>query len=114
MKTKNFDYFAYIDSIMKKLKLSPDADDSTKTHIRTLVEDMVDDRIVELVLSAFTPTDYEKVEQLLKENPEMDSNEAILLVSESIDGMPERLDKGLEGLRDEFIHYSDFADKVIK
>lgn len=106
-------YFGYIDSIMNGLKLSPTMSDQMKLQVRQMVEEMVDDRIMETIISLFGKEEYDAVDEILRENPDIDENEALFFVADTISELPEYLTKMLESLKEEFLDYGYLNESVL-
>ncbi|MBI2464171.1 hypothetical protein HYV57_04400 [Candidatus Peregrinibacteria bacterium] len=106
-------YFVYIDSIMNGLKLSPAMTEQAKLQVRQMVEDMVDDRIMETIISLFGKEEYDAVDEILRENLDIDENEALFIVADTISELPEYLTKTLESMKEEFLDYGYLNESVL-
>ncbi|MBI5755145.1 hypothetical protein HZA41_02920 [Candidatus Peregrinibacteria bacterium] len=111
---KGFDYFSYIDQIMRDLKLPENTPEENRQKIRALVEELVDDRIIQIVLSMFDKKKFDMMDEMMKKNSDMDESEALFIVADTIADLPLKLDRALDGLRDEFTHYGDLYPQVKK
>lgn len=109
---KGFDYFSYIDRIMLDLKLPENTPDENRQKIRALVEELVDERIIEIVLSLFDKKEFDMMDEMMKQQPDMDESEALFMVADTIIDLPEKLSRALDGLREEFTHYGDLAPAI--
>lgn len=111
-KTKSpFDYYQLLEEVYQSLGLEK-ASEEQKTQIMSLIEERVEERLIETVMSAFGKEDYEIMEAIMEKKPEIDPLDVIIETAAHKEGLPQKIEKEIEQLKKEFTHLNEVYEKA--
>ena len=112
-KPKYFDMDKFIDSIIEDMKLEK-ANTLVLKDIREMIAERLADRLITTVFRAFTEREIQLSQQMVKDHPEIDEMDAIMIVAKDVKGLDEEIERQIESLYSELVYDADKIEEAIK
>lgn len=112
-KTQYFNPTEFGDRVIQDMNLG-EVSPETLEALHEQIEKMLTERILDTVIDAFTKRDLELFEKMLEDHPELDEIDALMVLSTSIDGLKEKLERAINSLYLELVGEAEMVERAMK
>ena len=102
-KPQYFDSKVFVDKVMRDCNFG-EIDDKTREALEEGIQRRLAERIVATLIDSFTEREFALLEKVIESHPELDDIDAIMLISNEIPNLQERLEKAIMDLYEEMTY----------
>lgn len=111
-KPQYFDVEAFVDDVLAAMNLG-DVPEEKLEEMRSRIAVRLSDRIMATTLGAFKKREMMLFESMLKDHPELDELDVIMLIAHQIDGLKEQLEDEINSLFAELTYAASRVDRIL-
>lgn len=116
MATKKVQYLdvnAFVDDVIAAMKLGKVAA-PVLVELREALADRLADRIMNTIISSFGDREMKMYENVLKDHPELDELDGLMVVAPNIDGLSDKVERNINSLYQELIYDADKIEEAMR
>jgi hypothetical protein len=102
-KPQYFDPKFFVDKVMNDVDFG-EIDQKTRSALEEGIQRRLAERIVAAIIDGFNEREFVLLENVIENHPELDDIDAIMLISNDIPNLKDRLEKAITDLYDEMVY----------
>ncbi|MCA9373961.1 MAG: hypothetical protein R3B71_02305 [Candidatus Gracilibacteria bacterium] len=111
-KVQYLDVDAFVSDVLEAMKLG-DVPAPVLVELRETIADRLADRIMNTILSSFGDKEMKMYENVLQDHKELDELDALMIISQNIDGLPDKIERNINSLYEELIYNADKIEEAM-
>ena len=112
-KPNYFDVEKFVAEVIDAMKLG-NVTTPVLMELRSAIETRLSDRIMATIVNAFTDRDMNMFQNALKDHPEIDEIDALMMIAPNIEGLNEKMEKNINSLYSELVYDAEKIDEAMK
>lgn len=112
-KTKYFDVERFVSEVIRDMKFGKIAA-PVEMELRGVIEAQLGDRIMATIINSFQEKEMQLFNNILKDHPELDEIDAVMMVAPNVPGLSEKLERNINSLYRELVYDAEHVELAMK